>query len=68
LQKKASIKSAALEELFVPSCMKQLSQLHGFNVDDKRGIRRLIAQSSSEALAEKSFATDEDIAATVNCT
>jgi len=48
--------------------MKQLSQLHGFNVDDKRGIRRLIAQSSSEALAEKSFATDEDIAATVNCT
>ncbi|CAK9860306.1 unnamed protein product [Sphagnum jensenii] len=64
--KKASIKSAALDELFVPSCMKQLRRLHCFNVDDKRGMHRLIAQSSSEALAEESFATDEDIAATVN--
>ncbi len=51
----------------MPSCMKQLSRLHCFNVDDKRGMRRLIAQSSSEALAEESFATDEDIATTVNC-
>jgi hypothetical protein len=66
LQKKASIKSAALDELFVPSCMKQISRLHCFNVDDKRGMCRLIAKSSSEALAEESFATDEDIAATVN--
>jgi hypothetical protein len=68
VQKKANIKSATLEELFVPSCMKQLSWLHYFNVDDKRGMCRLIAQSFSEALAKESFAIDEDITSIVNCT
>jgi hypothetical protein len=47
--------------------MKQLSWLHYFNVDDKRGMCRLIAQSFSEALAKESFAIDEDITSIVNC-